>query len=190
MARRLYVADDQQRRRAMAFDGSRADAPRRPTSRRYLDFPAGLADPRGLTSHADRLYVADDSGNELWRSTVADADHHRRHFEKVLDFPSGAHESAGHSVACRPALRSGRLRQRAMAFDGGGADAPRPTSRKFSTSHRGSRVRRASRRMPTGSTVVHPATSPTTSYGVRRRSHGTDHRGPLRESSRLLLRAD
>ena len=53
-----------------------------------LDFPAGIIFPSGLTSHADRLYVADESGKALWRSTVADPTT-TAHFVKVLDFPSG-----------------------------------------------------------------------------------------------------
>ena len=43
---------------------------------------------------ARRLYVVDDLGNELWRSTVAEPTA-TSHFEKVLDFPSGLEFPSG-----------------------------------------------------------------------------------------------
>ena len=39
---------------------------------KVLDFPTGLHSPGGITSHADRLWVANTTNPELWRSTVAE----------------------------------------------------------------------------------------------------------------------
>ena len=78
----------------MAFDGSRADG--YGDFEEVLDFPlrAHSGHPYGITSHADRLWVADAAGDELWRSTVANPTL-TSHFEKVLDFPSGLTFPAG-----------------------------------------------------------------------------------------------
>ena len=103
-SRESHVGDDagmgvvslrrgRQRRRAMALDGAE------PTIfahwEKVLDVPeVQLLSPRGMTSHADRLYVIDSGGDELWRSTVADPTA-TAEFEEVLTLSSGLGTPAG-----------------------------------------------------------------------------------------------
>ena len=161
MARMLYVADFGFRRRAMAFDGGRADyygalreSPRLPF--RDLTFP-------GLTSHADRLWVSDDADDELWRSTVTEPDHHGS-LRKGPRLPLRTHVPPWPHVACRPALGGGQRRPRAMAFDSSRPDYHGSLGGRSSTSPQGCPPQAASRRMRTGFGWRTPAT---TTYGVR-----------------------
>ena len=67
------------------------------------------------------LYVTDASGDELWRSTVAEPTA-TSHFEEVLDFPSGLSSPQGITSHVDRLYVVDIGSERAVAFDGSRPD--------------------------------------------------------------------